>query len=315
MDTINVTYTLRGELNKEEMQKLKNLRYIESIKLNDTKSNTYHIGYSVPKYFDDTNAYLVNNSNFQEFKERILNIFSDITIKATVTRVDTPFTLMMLEGETLDQYSHIFRLLSYFYSHSVGGSTKYYADTLTEERESFILGNKSNLNKSTNKIIIYNQDKKISNSDTTPSKHLYTQVRKKYPDLYKRIRVEVSRKTNIDLRKLEYQEQYTKAYKDLSFLFDKDLIDLCLKTLSEEYSNNLSKGIDLPNAIFNGLIFDYDTYRGSLKEITANTKTLESRVTRMRSKLKDLNKSYLYKMTLKKVLPRIEKEFKEQITW
>lgn len=317
MDTINVTYTLIGELSNEDILELKNRRYIESIKLNDTKSNTYHIGYSVPKFFDNTNAYLVNNSDFEQFKKMALNIFKSITIiTATVTRVDTPFTFIMKEGETFNEYSHVFRLLSYFYSHSVDGSTKYYADTLTEKRESFILGNKSNLNKSTKKIIIYDQDKKISNIDTTPSKSIYTQIRRDHPNLYKRIRVEVSRKTNIALRYLEYTVEYTNAYKELTrTLLDKELIELCLKTLKEEYNNNLSKDIDLYSAIFNGLVFDYDTYRSSLKGITKNAKTLESQVTRMRKKLDKLDRSHMYNITLKKILPRMKREFKEQITW
>lgn len=316
MDTVNITYELIRELSREDLLKLNNCKYIENIKLSKTKSNTYHISYSVPKFFDSTNAYLVNNSDFQKFKKMAINIFNGNTLIATVTRVDTPFTFIMKEGEAFNDYSHIFRLLSYFYSHSVNGSTKYYADTLTEERESFIFGNKLNLNKSTSKIIIYNQDKKILNIDTTPSKNTYFQIKHNHPNLHKRIRVEVSRKTNIALRYLEYTDEYRKAYKELiRTLFDEELIELCLETLKDEYKNNFSKGVNLYNAIFNGLIFNYETYRDFLKEITPNKKTLESKITRMRSKLNKINRSHMYSITLKKILPTIKREFEKQITW
>lgn len=314
MDTINVTYKFTRELSLEETSTLLfTERYIESIKASSHEVNKYYIGYSVPKFFCFSNARLIGNQSFNIFKNHILSLFKDITISAVVTRVDTPFTFWMNNKETFDQYSHIFRLLSLFYSDGQPiSATKFYADTITRKIETFIFSNSSNINRSSNKIIIYNQAKKILDSDSTSHKDFFKAVVNKYPDLNSRIRIEVSRKTNMPLEKLSYQDQYQKSYNYLNInLFGIGAMEDYLEDLSDTYKQIT----DIQYEIFKGLIFDYNTYRKTLKSIITNERTLESKLYRLKSKLREFNLEHLCNITLKKVLPKIKKEFQRQITW
>ena len=319
MDTINVRFKFTRELNNCEIDELlTKYNFIEKVYINRRDPTKCNISFSVPKFFSKTNAYLVKSQDFLKFKEFITNLFSQIMKSSIVYRVDTPFTYWMNDGEYFDDYSHIFYLLSHNY-HVVTRlcSTKNFEETITQVKESFIMGDQSNLNKSNNKIIIYDQAKKLEDFDSSDNKIMFTKVKTEFPDIQNRIRIEVSRKTNISFENLDYSDQYSKAYKYLeNTIFDKDAIGITLEMFLDEYKEAFVKHGYYPDAIiYSGRIFEYGIYRNFLKEITSNNKTLETRITRARKILDDLTRSALYKITLKKVLTGMQKEFKKQITW
>lgn len=319
MDTINVRYKFTRELTREEFVLLKtNYHYIENISMSRRESCTYNIGFSVPKFFSDTNVYLVNSSDFNIFKKAVMSIFGPITISAIVTRVDTPFTYLMQPNESFNDYAHIFRLLSYaYYASNNKGSFKNFEDTLTQTKECYRLGNSTNINKSNFKINIYDQYKKLEDSDTSYGKRKFKKIEQEFPDLSRRIRLEVSRKVNRSLETFYYEDEYSESYNSLKkTIFNEENISVILEDILEDYSNLFTKyGHFIESIIFHGGYFEYDLFRKFLKNMTSNPKTLETRITKARRFLDDLGESSLYKIKLRKVISNMEKEFKKQITW
>lgn len=317
MDTINVKFTFKRDLTTEEIQKLGDKskhRYIEKITSSRSDSRVYHIGFSVPKYFSPTNAYLVRSKDFDEFKHHILDLFEPITISAIVTRVDTPFTFWMKYGESFHDYFHIFKFMSLCYSTTGNNfSTKYYADALTDTSESFILGDQTNLNKSNTKITIYDQNKKLYDFDSTTNKTVHQKLLESTLDLPRRIRVEVSRKTQINFGNLDYKDQYQKAYNYLvEHIFDEEIVEICKRELHDDYTSYLD---NYTKVIHQAPVFDYDIFRDKMKNIYGDTKKLENEVTKLRNRLRIYKKEGYTSIRIKKVLPSMLGEFKNQITW
>ena len=317
MDTLNVKFTFSRELTQEEIQELGDKskhRYIEKITTSRRHSRVYHIGFSVPKYFSPTNAYLVGSKDFDKFKQHILDLFKSITISTTVMRVDTPLTFRMKYGESFHDYFHIFKFMSLCYSATGNNfSTKYYADALTDTSESFILGDQTNLNKSNTKVTIYDQNKKLYDFDSTTNKTVHQKLLESTSDLPRRIRVEVSRKTQINFGNLDYKDQYQKAYNYLvEHIFDEEIVGICKRELHDDYTSYLD---NYTKVIHQAPVFDYDTFRDKLKKLYGNTKKLENEVAKLRKRLYLYKKERYVSIRIKNVFPSMLGEFKNQITW
>ncbi len=317
MDTINVKFTFSRELTQEEVNSLVTKhRYIEKIKRSNYSNTNYQIGFSIPKYFSATNAYLANTEDFNKFKSHIIELFSPITKSAIVSRVDTPFTYWMLPGYTYESYAHLFKFMSLCYSISNNkSSTKYFADALTDQRESFIMGDQSNLNKANTKIVIYDQNKKLHDFDSSVNKTTHQRLLKEFPDLPRRIRIEVSRKTNIALENLSYTDQYQKSYNYLKkHLFDEKVINKAKETLTQEYIEKYPTSSSM-TAAYHTPVFEYNTFRDYLKYIHRDKapKTLEGKITRLRTYFDTINKQYLFQLRIKNFLPSLINEIHKQI--
>ena len=318
MDTINVKFTFLRELTQEEINSLiREYRYIEKISHNHNSINDYTIGFSIPKYFSATNAYLINAEDFNKFKSHIIELFSPITKSATVSRIDTPFTYWMLPGYTYESYAHIFKFMSLCYSISNNkSSTKYFADALTDQRESFIMGDHTNLNKANTKIIIYDQNKKLYDFDSSVNKTTYQRLLKEFPDLPKRIRIEVSRKTNIALENLSYSDQYQKSYNYLKkHLFDEEVINKAKETLTQEYVEKYPTSSSM-TAAYHTPVFEYNAFRDYLKYIhrDKSSKTLEGKITRLRTHFDAIKRQHLFQLRIKSFLPSLIGVIHKQIT-
>ena len=319
MDTINIRFEFTRELTRDDILEYESLNCIEKLSIDNKNHKICRIGFSVPKCFDRTNAYLVNSSEFNRFKHYIMNKFMPIAAYTEVYRVDTPFTYWMKSGEKFNDYSHIFYILSQIYeSLRTNSNSKNFEDTQTMAKETFYMGDSTNLNKSNTKIQIYNQAKKLYDSDTTENKILFNKVDASFKDFKQRIRIEVSRKTNISLEELDYSDQYSKAYRYLERnMFNEEGLEVCLDNLYNYYigAYHVHKMYSPDVILLTENVFEYDVYRKFLKTFTSNDKTLEGRITSARKFLDKFGKSHLYNLRLKKVIPDMKKEFKRQITW
>jgi len=316
MDTINIRFTFTRDLTPNELYDLKfNYKYIENISVSHRYPCTYNIGFSVPKFFSDTNVYLVYSNDFEVFKEAVIYLFKPLLVSAIVTRVDTPFTYLMKPTESFNDYAHIFQLFSHiYYASNSKGSFKNFENTIDQTKECYRIGDSSNINKANMKINIYDQYKKLLDCYGYNNNRIKN-ISEEFPDLPRRIRVEISRKLNRPLENFFYKDEYKKSYDILEkTIFEKEATDVTKEELSKSYLDFFKEyGIDPTNIIYRGSLFEYNIYREVLSEVTPNRKTLETRITKARKRLDDIDKSSLYKITLKKVLPDMRKEFQKQI--
>ncbi|GLI57783.1 hypothetical protein PM10SUCC1_32970 [Propionigenium maris DSM 9537] len=230
MDTIDIKIKLSKELGAEEREALrKSRRWIH--KVNKGRYDTeLMMVVSLPKYFHPTNSYLITKE--VEVKEVLVAVKKAITNipdikvkieKATVIRVDYPFTYIMREQYNFNSYRNIMYIL--------GGATdlvrsKNFEDTRSKEKETFYYCDNDHTRKASNKIIIYDQGKKIKDKDLTPDKQDYDLALKDFPELERRMRIEVSLSTNIDINQLKLKKIKKEAYKFLErHLFNDELIE------------------------------------------------------------------------------------------
>lgn len=68
------------------------------------------------------------------------------------------------------------------------------------------MGDQKNLNKANTKIVINDQNKKLYDFDSSVNKTTHQRLLKEFSDLPRKIRIEVSRKTNIALENLSYTD-------------------------------------------------------------------------------------------------------------
>lgn len=202
MDTIDLKLTTKFEIPIEKLESLKDKNpWISKYKAYYAIKKyeySYKFVISFPKFFHNTNSYLITT---QKEVDKVLNAFYSYIkeydiISCNLTRVDYPFTYIMPEKMEFTEYYNLFRFLAQSTLNNdlcKIKNGKYFGSLFNEKKETFIFADAKDVSKGNNKIVIYNQylckKEKLEEQD-------FLQDLSKFPDLKRRMRIEVRLKKN-----------------------------------------------------------------------------------------------------------------------
>ena len=321
MDTISLNIGIIGNngFNLEDLAKgVNNIHspygytYCDFIKLNSNYE--FNIKVSYPRFFKGINAFLLENPllckqvnlHLVSSLKEILSTFNYTIRDISLIRVDVPFTYYMKDNLDFDKYFNVFRILSYVYyntriSSTINPNVKGIIDMLSTNIETvtFTSARGSGGNK---EITIYNQYLNIERKTSSPSQ--FEEYKNLYPNLKKRIRIEVSKRINRgnfspdSFAFFDILGTYGEQCKDflLKYLFNKKQLEVVYNLFYQDLDNSFKRyvftywRINYINwlHINKELLIDYDIIRAVLVNNIQNHKTLESAITVVRKELSNL---------------------------
>lgn len=267
MDTIDLHLTIEKD---QSLYFLEEINWIDLYVLN-SKENKYRLKIHLPLFFSDTNAYLVQTQEkVDEVFKNLYELLSSIDIiEMKIVRVDYPFTYIMPEENSFYKYNYFFNLLSKISrleSPRFRGAKFITSREEFLKNETFILTDSTNTNSYNNKIIFYNQKKKILD---VKGEDYYKKVEKNFPDLPFRMRIEVSKrkKDKLDFENFEVPNLKNikkAAFEDIRLLFDEiaPLIDLEIEYVLKQLKLINRKKIKSE-------LFLTDIHRGNITNLTS----------------------------------------------
>ena len=321
MDTISLNIGIIGNngFNLEDLAKgVNNIHspygytYCDFIKLNSNYE--FNIKVSYPRFFKGINAFLLENPllckqvnlHLVSSLKEILSTFNYTIRDISLIRVDVPFTYYMKDNLDFDKYFNVFRILSHVYyntriSTTISPNVKGIIDMLSTNIETvtFTSARGSGGNK---EITIYNQYLNIERKTSSPSQ--FEEYMDLYPNLKKRIRIEVSKRINRGnfspdgFAYFDILGTYGEQCKDflLKYLFNKKQLEIVYNLLYQDLDNSFKRYIFTYGRINyinwlhmnKELLIDYDVIRAVLVNNIPNYKTLESAITTVRKELSNL---------------------------
>ncbi|MBP7101431.1 MAG: hypothetical protein KBA67_07885 [Leptotrichiaceae bacterium] len=319
MDTIQIALKLsKSILNEISYGDLNDLRgYIENIKspkgyrycdcLEVSRAGNIVVKISYPRYYRGINAFLISNNREcmkvqKSFCEEILNHSLLFDAEVILNRVDIPFTFMMDPGYDFNSYKKIYQIFNYIYRRkNINAKPKAFAKIQKFVIETLIFTDTSNTSAYNSKIMIYNQHENIRSK--TNCEIDFEIIEKEYPDLFRRMRIEVSKRVqrkefSIDeFSKFNIFREYSERYKKylLKNIFDLDEIEDFYDEQAQEladifldYREGVSNFI-YENFIYKEMenIFDYEIIRRALKICIETRKTREKAITSIRKVLRE----------------------------
>ncbi|KDE71257.1 hypothetical protein FUSO6_01455 [Fusobacterium necrophorum DAB] len=317
MDTISfkLEFITEGVNTWEELEQIK--RTINSLQSNnghtyvdvlEANATGIIVKLSYPRYFAGINAYLITSiSECQEvqryFIEQlemwgIVGYFKGISL----LRVDIPFTYFMDEEIFFYCHENVFRIFAWIYHrHFTKSSPKAISEILTKRQETLYYTDSKVIGNYNSRVMVYNQALNIQ--EKTEDEEIYQGIIEQFPDLSRRIRLEVSKRIKRQSMSLEeFQGEnlyahYFSRYKnyllenllnleDLELYYEETAIAISQKLLlfREEMGSNFTYEAFLLQNI--GIIWDYEVIRRALKKIEMNPHTRENPITRIRKILK-----------------------------
>lgn len=271
---------------------------------------------SYPRYFFGNNAYLVKSA--EECKEvqrafvgelRDRNRFKGLkAIK--VTRIDIPFTFLMLDNREFSDYSNIYKIMGeVFINKFTKTRPKAISDLITSKKETIIFTDSAVSSAYNKKVIIYNQylnlKGKLDDHSEAITSREFTRTEKTFPDLRKRMRIEFSTRvrrkafTLNEFKREDLFKHYSKVAKN--FLLEKLLDE---RTIEDVYNvqidklikrlKNIDTKINYENFILTEFkdIYSYEVLRTALSETIKNDNTFKNAITRVRRVLKQEEEEY-----------------------
>lgn len=321
MDTISIklNFIPLKKISIREVEKIKkelNLfksefgyRYIDVLEYN---LNGYVIKMSYPRYFKGTNAFLITKKSecfkVQEYfiqqliNTGILNFFHNIYL----IRVDIPFTYYMKENFSFHHYKNIFKAFAYIYrEQEQNASPKAIQDILTDRQETLYYANTKIIANYNARIMIYNQDLNIQNK--AENNEEYNKIVKEFPDLKRRIRIEVSKRIRrnpikiCDFPNFDIIEAYFIKFKNyllnnlinieiLKYIHLKEAMELEEILLFEKEKRNFTYELFIMKNITK--IWDYLILRKAIRASTPKINTQENAITSIRKILKKYEERY-----------------------
>ena len=216
-----------------------------------------------------------------EQDDDFINWFYD-KIDIYLIRVDIPFTYLMEEYESFNDYENIFKMLSsVFREKNKAGKSKSVSDFNSKKIETLSINKSNNKAQGNSGITIYNQNAKIE--DIYP--RTYNQAINDYPDLKRRIRIEFFKRINRkpftpeEFMNFNIYGYYINLFVDslLDNLFDKDILDKIYNEKAEMLADLLlrtnEKGrINYQNFVIKYIdeIWDYEILRRALRKVINN---------------------------------------------
>jgi hypothetical protein len=321
MDTISLNIGIIGNnsFNLENLVKgVNNIHspygytYCDFIKLNSNYE--FNIKVSYPRFFKGINAFLLENPLLcKQVNLHLVNSLKEIlsflnyTIRnISLIRIDIPFTYYMEDNLNFDRYFNVFRILSHVYyntriSTTISPNVKGIIDMLSTNIETvtFTSARGSGGNK---EITIYNQYLNIERKTSSPSQ--FEEYINLYPNLKKRIRIEVSKRINRGnfspdgFAYFDILGTYGEQCKNflLKYLFNKKQLEIVYNLFYQDLNNSfknylLTYGrINYINWLHMNkeLLIDYSIIRAVLVNNILNHKTFESAITAVRKELSNL---------------------------
>lgn len=309
--------------------------YCDFIKLNSNYE--FNLKVSYPRFYKGINAFLVTNPTLcLEVNKYLVSSLGQVLSYQgykisyiSLIRVDIPFTYYMPDDLTFEKYFNVFKIMAHIYhntrANTITADVKGIIDMISTNIETvtFTSTRGSGGNK---EITIYNQYLNIQRKTSSPVDfENYTNL---YPDLKKRIRIEVCKRINRkSFSPLEfsnfnilgnYGDQCRKFLLDnllnleqlsfISHLYFQDL-DLSFKNYIQTYGRiNYSHWLHLNKE----LLIDYSIIRQVLQNNIPNSKTLESAVTVVRKELLSIDSNIIVSNTISIIqdIRKIIKDYK-----
>ena len=272
MDTVEYLIFLNKALSEEDLQQLKCLGVIKSIRIS---IHGWIIEVIIPRHFFINNAYLITkqkevNKAMSEVIESIVALGYKIE-KIETLRVDYPFTCIRDPQESFNSYRQIWE---WFGSASELQKWSVKDTGCKKARETYTMHDTLKLGKSRNKIVIYDQHAKMKQK---LSKSLFAKTLEEYPELENRSRIEV-----VQRHRQVYRGSYPslKKIKNRSYEILEEVIfsklELAKKETIEELTRKLISSRELKANCFRlgefirdnkMLIYDYEILRESIKNV------------------------------------------------
>lgn len=350
MDTMQLGLIFNEDFNWDRETQLEfqeKIENIESPKGNmfcdvlrfSTQSNKIIIKVSFPRYFYRNNAYLVESSKecFKVQKTLVKELkkaFGEDLKWINVERIDIPFTYLMDKDKEFTNYNNIYKVAALVFGIKHKQSiSKSIIETITEVRETITYSDTKTISGHNKKVMIYNQ---YLNLETKLGKNNreFKETIKDYPELQRRMRIEVSTRTKRnfkslkEFREFDFFKDSSKKYK--TFLMEKlfniellnDIYEKEAKKLSkklEKYRIKKGKSFQYEKFIMIEMknIYDYKILRGALKYVLKNKKSFENGVSKVRKILEEFEKEEGLKILrvekeIKKISKTIEKSFRKK---
>ncbi|WP_338964172.1 hypothetical protein [Fusobacterium nucleatum] len=313
MDTISIKleYSDKYKIYLNELESIKrNLNSFKSeygytyIDVLESNEKCMIIKISYPRFFKGNNAFLITKISecleVQEYFVQQLKLYGYINFFPNINliRVDIPFTYYMKGEEDFCYYQNIFKIFAYIYKkNKLNASPKAIQDILSGKQETLYYTDTKVIANYNSRIMIYNQDLNISDK----YKDTYQNIIKEFPDLKKRIRIEVSKrikKASIfikDFANFNILGHYFSSFKKylLDNLINTDDLEIIYREKVEELTNLLIQEREKRNFTYEAFlleyindIWDYEILRRAVKKATANVKTYENAITSIRKILK-----------------------------
>ena len=341
MDTIAVKLELDYNGKESEAVSQREMEYVR-ISINNIKSrygytycdvmemyeNIAIVKISYPRFFKGVNAYLISSSDeCREVQEAFYNELNLICIvkKVKLLRVDIPFTYHMSEEEYFHNYKNIFKIFAIVYKNkNENACPKMISQILNEHPETLVYANTRVIGNYNCKIQVYNQ---YQNLEDKFEEEYFRKVIEEFPDLSKRIRLEVSKRTNRKtftheaFKNFDIYKEYYPQFKDylLKNFLDMDLINAIYEELAQKMAEELIVARQSPTFkyevfILNNLkeLYDYQIIRRALSLVIDNKKTFEAAITTIRKILGEYeNSNEVIVMDTYKHLREMYEQFKE----
>ena len=314
MDTISIKlefsskdkiYLVDLESVKKDLNSFKSkfgYTYIDVLEYNEERMI---IKISYPRFFKGNNAFLITDiSECLEVQKYfvdtlILYGYEKFFSKINLIRVDIPFTYYMKEEEFFFYYQNIFKIFAYIYKRNEENtSPKAIQDILSGRQETLYYADTKVIANYNSRIMIYNQDLNIHDK---MSYDTYKEILKEFPDLKKRIRIEVSKRIKRDsmfikeFANFNILGHYFSRFKRylLDNLINTDDLEIIYRKKVEELTNLLIQEREKRNFTYEAFlleyindIWDYEILRRAVKKATVNIKTYENAITSIRKILK-----------------------------
>ncbi|MGL6099322.1 MAG: hypothetical protein ACRCZ9_10395 [Fusobacteriaceae bacterium] len=267
---------------------------------------------SYPRYFAGTNAYLISTrEECYEVQQFITNYFLNheyfkYISSLFLVRVDIPFTYHMEEKQFFHHYDKIYKVLAHVYtSKNKEYTSKSIGETITDQKQTVIYSSTKNPKDCHSKVQMYNQylNLKTKESDNFPI------IIEDFPDLSKRIRIEVCKKVNREaftvqeFSNFDILGHYLEDYREylLTNLFDMAMIERLYESWARELAAEIEeerekRGINYTTFFLEreSKIYDYEVIRRSLIKAIPNISTRENAITKIRKILKEYEEKHGY---------------------
>lgn len=265
---------------------------------------------SYPRFYEGINAFLITNSTecMQVQIEFCLALMEHDLLRdaeIVLNRVDIPFTFHMDEDYEFNSYKKIYQVFDYVYKKkNPNASPNAITDVENFKAETIVYSDTANISAYNSKIMIYNQYKNIR-SKTKGIKNLY-EIREKYEDLPRRMRIEVSKRIRrakfslVEFSEFDIFSEYSEKFKEyiLDNILDLKEIDNFYNEKIQELTEIFSKYrvnsksnlrfTNYENIIYREIqnIHDCEVVRKALKIYIHNANTMEKVVTKVRKILR-----------------------------
>ena len=206
----------------------------------------------------------------------------------------------MEEGEYFCYYQNIFKIFAYIYKiNEINASPKAIQDILSGKQETLYYADTKVIANYNSRVMIYNQ---AQNIEDKMGYKTYKEILNEFPDLRKRIRIEVSKRIKRDsmlikeFARFNIFGHYFPRFK--RYLLDNLLNVDNLETIYREKIENLTNLLveerdEKRNFTYEAFllehihdIWDYEILRKALKKAIPNVKTYENAITAIRKILK-----------------------------